>query len=146
MNAISFCLFGNGKRYTQGASENVKLARKIYPEWDVVFHIEKGHSLTAYLKNHGVIVVEHASEPGRAGAFWRFETLSWKKRYVRVVCRDVDSRINVREKAAVDEWIAAGTSLHTMKEFPGSVPRKIRAGMFGVITADIPNFPALLGS
>jgi hypothetical protein len=145
-NAISFSLFGQKRRYTDGAVENVNLAPLIYPGWSVVVHAEKGHRLVPFLRDSGVEVVEHLPEAGRAGAFWRFQTLCWRNRFERVVCRDIDSRLNPRERAAVDDWIARGTDLHTMGEHPSREWRKISAGMFGVRTAAIPHFARALRS
>jgi hypothetical protein len=64
-----------------------------------------------------------------AGMFWRFlvaddpEVDAW-------VVRDSDSRLNAREKAAVDEWLASGASIHVMRDHPNH-KRPINAGMFG---------------
>ena len=44
--------------------------------------------------------------------------------------RDSDSRLNAREKAAVDEWLASGASIHVMRDHPNH-KRPINAGMFG---------------
>ncbi len=138
--AVSFSLFGMKRRYIDGALENVALASTIYPGWEVVIHIERGHPLKKHLLMAGVTVVDHPPEPGRSGAFWRFQTICQRDRYDRVICRDIDSRINPREKAAVDDWIARGTALHTMAEFRSRHWRKISAGMFGVLTSATPWF------
>ena len=48
-----------------------------------------------------------------------------------MISRDCDSRLSLREKEAVDEWIASGKSFHTMHDHPHhSVP--ILGGMFGI--------------
>jgi hypothetical protein len=41
------------------------------------------------------------------------------------------SRISLREKCAVDEWLASGKGLHSMRDHPAH-KQPIMAGMFGL--------------
>jgi SAM-dependent methyltransferase len=132
--AVSFCLFGGKPHYLSGSIENANLCKIIYPEWDVVFHVEKGHAGIPKLRELGVMVVEHDAEPGLCGTHWRFETMGMSDLFDRVICRDVDSWVSWRDRAAVDEWIAKDTSLHTMWDYKRKRNRHISAGMFGVKT------------
>jgi hypothetical protein len=64
------------------------------------------------------------------GTFWRFYAASDLDVDV-IISRDTDSRLNVREKSAVDEWLASDKDFHIMRDHPyHNVP--ILAGMWGV--------------
>lgn len=114
-NALSFSLYGSGAKYAVGMIENIPLCRQYYPGWDVVVHAERGHYAIPRLKDGGAIVIEHPPLPEHGGMMWRFESLD-SKVYERVIVRDADSRVGPREVAAVDEWIASGKSLHSMRD------------------------------
>lgn len=61
--------------------------------------------------------------------FWRFLP---KEGVERFISRDADSRLLIREKLAVDEWIESGKSLHIMRDHPHhGLP--IYAGLFGLV-------------
>jgi len=71
------------------------------------------------------------------GCFWRFFA-SDISNCEYVIFRDTDSRISMREKYAVDEWIKSGKSLHVMRDHPahgipyGNNKLGILAGMWGI--------------
>jgi len=66
------------------------------------------------------------------------------------VFRDADSRLSVREKAAVDEWISSGKTLHVMRDHPGhGIPYGndrlgILGGMWGIKGNVIPLTQSIL--
>ncbi len=63
------------------------------------------------------------------GLFWRFEPICDPQVEITLI-RDCDSRVNPREAAAVEEWLASGTRLHTMRDhYEHIVP--ILGGMWG---------------
>ena len=41
VNVISFCLYGSHSTYILGMKENIKLAKKYYPEWKVYIYYNK---------------------------------------------------------------------------------------------------------
>lgn len=131
--AISFSLYGDQAKYSAGMCQNVELARQFYPGWEVVVHIEKGHYSIERLASLDARLIIHDSVPGQRGAAWRYETGDDVGRYDHVVFRDADSRLNPREKAAVDDWIASGKALHVMRDHPKHTT-PILSGMFGVRT------------
>lgn len=49
----------------------------------------------------------------------------------RYLIRDADSRISMRERRCVDQWISSGKILHTIHDHPYHI-RPIQGGMFGV--------------
>jgi hypothetical protein len=133
--AISFCLYGQAAKYGAGMVENARLAKEVYPGWEVVVHCEQGHYARAKLAALGARVIEHPAEDGHRGMFWRFETADMPQ-YERVVFRDADSRLNPRERAAVDAWEASGAALHVMRDHPHH-RKPIMGGMFGVRTGSV---------
>jgi len=48
-----------------------------------------------------------------------------------MISRDTDSRLNLREKAAVDEWLSGDKNFHIMRDHPAH-DATIMAGMWGV--------------
>jgi protein O-GlcNAc transferase len=133
---ISFSLWGDSYRYTVGAIKNVALARKHYPGWICRFYmddetINKPFSLlTTFLQMAGAEVVP--MKPGIPKMMQRF--LAGDDPDVeRFISRDTDSRIGPEEAAAVAEWIADDTILHTCRAHPAHA-RPINGGLFGLVT------------
>jgi hypothetical protein len=62
------------------------------------------------------------------GMFWRF--LAAEDGDVIMISRDTDSRLNLREKKAVDEWLASGQDFHIMRDHPYH-KTEILGGMWG---------------
>jgi len=48
---------------------------------------------------------------------WRF-SVAGDDSVDRYIVRDVDSRLNARERFAVEEWIVSGNPLHLMRDHP----------------------------
>ena len=61
---------------------------------------------------------------------WRILPLFDKKVDV-FICRDADSRLSYREKAAVDEWLESNKALHIMRDHPKGHKTIMLAGMCG---------------
>ena len=62
------------------------------------------------------------------GMFWRF--LAADHLSDIVLSRDTDSRLNKREKAAVDEWLNSDKDFHIMRDHPYHAT-EILGGMWG---------------
>ncbi len=134
MRIISMSLFGDNDLYWKGALENVECWHKHYPEWKMRVYVEQNNETIApaalELAGQGVEVIGMPNPGGFHGTFWRFLAAS-DPAAEYVIVRDADSRLNARERAAVDEWIASGKALHVMRDHPQhSVP--IMGGMWGV--------------
>jgi len=114
---ISFSVYGSNPKYAHAVLKNIELQPEIYPGWicriyldetvpqDVVKEIEK---------TNAEIVVKPKSN-GHLGMFWRFEPLK-DISIERFIVRDSDSRLNIREAAAVQEWIESGKEFHIMRD------------------------------
>lgn len=131
---ISFCLWGDNPKYNVGAIKNAILARQIYPGWITRFYcgqsVPKDTRLALY-QNDGLTEIIPLNVPGD----WRmmldrFQPIN-ENGVECIISRDCDSRLSLREKEAVDEWLASDKSFHTMHDHPHhSVP--ILGGMFGI--------------
>jgi hypothetical protein len=62
----------------------------------------------------------------------------------RMISRDTDSRITIREVEAVNEWIKSDKSAHVMRDHPYHGGFPMLAGMFGIKGGNIKNVKALL--
>lgn len=129
---ISFCLWGNDPKYTVGAMRNAELVPDIYPGWTARFYIGSSTSpgvAKQLRKNDAEVVL--MDEPGDwRGMFWRFYPACEPDVDV-MISRDTDSRLSLREKAAVDAWLETDKAFHIMRDHPAH-KTEILGGMWGV--------------
>lgn len=151
---ISFSLWGNKPLYTIGAIRNAELVKDIYPDWQMVVYYddEVPTTIIEQLKSLDVELVKMIDQHIHP-LFWRFFVLD-RADCDRAIFRDTDSRVSVREKMAVDEWVAEDSVLHIMRDHPfheipyGANKLGILGGMWGMkgstlnITAQIEKFVA----
>lgn len=129
---IAFSLWGDNPKYTVGAIRNAELTPKIYPGWTARFYIGEStpKEVTTKLMDLGAEVVTMTELGNWTGMFWRFYPAGESDVYA-MLSRDADSRLNLREKAAVEEWLASDKDFHIMRDHPAhGVP--ILGGMWGV--------------
>lgn len=128
--------------YYEGMLRNAELALTVYPGWEVWCYV--GPEVSVEYRNkliaRGGKVIDAATEFAKlflarrinhTGMFWRF----MPPRNSKVECmisRDADSRLNVREKAAVDAWLASDKKYHVMRDHPNHKRRVMLGGMWGV--------------
>jgi hypothetical protein len=128
---IAFSLWGDNPKYTIGAVKNAELAQEIYPDWICRFYVGLSvpPQIIDQLKNFKNVELVHMEEEGDwTGMFWRF--LAAEDGDVIMISRDTDSRLNLREKKAVDEWLASGQDFHIMRDHPYH-KTEILGGMWG---------------
>jgi hypothetical protein len=136
---IVFSLWGNNPKYTIGAIRNAELAPIIYPDWICRFYVGKStpQEIIEKLKSFNHTEVIEMDEGGDwTGMFWRFYPASEEDIDV-MISRDTDSRLNIREKLAVDEWLNSGKGLHIMRDHPYH-NTKILGGMWGMKKGTFP--------
>ena len=125
---ISFSLWGDIPKYTIGAIRNAELAKIIYPDWKVVMHI--GNNVPFHIVAK-LITLDVSIIPYNSGSwnsmFWRFYSADSND---IVISRDTDSRLNAREKSAVDEWLNSDKDFHIMRDHPYHATA-ILGGMWG---------------
>lgn len=130
---ISFSLWGDNQKYTIGAIKNAKLTNEIYPGWISRFYCGTSvpDEIINQLRNINNCEVVIMNEVGNwSGMFWRFLPASESDVEV-MLSRDCDSRLNLREKAAVDQWMNGFNSFHIMRDHPYHTA-VILGGMWGV--------------
>ncbi len=142
MNLISISLWGSHPMYVRGAEENIRLAPIVYPGWTLRLYVDRSaHELLR--RDMGEPACEVMVMPDNAGIFgmsWRFLAVSDPDAEY-VIVRDADSRLNLREKAAVDAWMASGKRAHVMRDHPHHARWPMLGGMFGLRGGVIPDMP-----
>ena len=144
VNVITFSLWGDKPIYNVGAIKNVELAKQYYPNFECWFYI---HSPTVpentiielqKLENVKIIFKDGDLNTTKPET-WRFEAIDDPNVEI-MMSRDTDTRILLREKLAVDEWLESGKIFHIMRDHPYH-SSSIQAGMFG--TKKNSNIPSL---
>jgi len=142
---ISFSLWGSNKLYTQGAIENARIVEEIYPGWKCRFYIDNTvpqHVIKILGELNSDIFLMNKYGGRIEGMFWRFLVCD-DKNIERFIVRDCDSRINYREKYAVDEWIKSEMCFHIMRDhYQHNV--QILGGMWGATKKAIPDMKKLI--
>ena len=117
---LSLSLWGSSPKYTTGAVKNIQLAPTIYPGWKVRLYLDKisfdiiKDEINKYDYVESIIFQDVGNWKGM---FWRF--LPALEQDVDVmISRDCDSRISLREKLAVDEWLSSDKDFHIMRDHP----------------------------
>lgn len=131
---ITFSLWGDNPFYLEGAFKNAELAKEIYPDWICRFYVagkntpsEVIERLEAY-DNTEVVVMDEEGTPN--SMMWRF-TACDDEDVECFISRDTDSRLSVREKEAVDEWMESDKNFHVMRDHPYHTTA-IMGGMWGM--------------
>lgn len=134
---ITFSLWGDNPNYNVGAVENAKLASEFYPDFECWFYIHKESvpeqtiKNLKFLKNTRIIFEKDISDKGKP-MMWRFKAIDDPEVDI-MMPRDTDTRILLREKLAVQEWLESGKVFHVMRDHPfhGAHHMRIPGGMFG---------------
>jgi hypothetical protein len=143
---ISYSLWGDNPIYTHGALRNLEMAKEIYPEWTCRFYLDKNvpEDIVTKLKEGGAEVYKYMKDGDWYAMFWRFLPASDPKVDV-MISRDCDSRLTIREKEAVEEWLKSDKLFHIMRDHPYH-KTEILGGMWGVKKPLLNNMKNLMGS
>lgn len=143
MKYISYSLWGDKEIYLVGAVKNLSQTKEIYKDWQMVVYYD--HTVPKKtieeLVINGALCIEITS--GLYGMFWRFFAADLPD-CEYAIFRDCDSRLSMREKLAVDEWIESKKSVHIMRDHPahripyGNNTLGILGGMWGIKGGTIP--------
>ena len=140
---ISTSLYGGRPKYVQGALANCRLVSDVYPDWTMRVYVEKGHPVIPQLVDEGAEVITMPKADGVGGMYWRFLAAS-DPDVERVIFRDLDSRLNVRERAAVDAWIAADRAAHIMRDHRHHAAWQMFGGMWGIKGGTLENIDEMI--
>ena len=140
-NKIVFSLWGQDKRYLSGAQNNAIVARYLYPGWSVRFYVDRSvpEQVIKALSFQGaqVVLAPESLPAAKFGLFWRFMVEDDPDVDFYIV-RDADSVMNIKEAAAVEDWLASGKAFHVMRDLP-SHSELILAGMWGAHRGNLGN-------
>ena len=131
---LTFTLWGNNPTYTTGSIKNAQLAQTYYPEFECWFYIHAEtvpqHIIDTLNTLPNVkIIFKSGNLNTIKPLMWRFEAIDDPEVEI-MMSRDTDTRILLREKLAVDEWINSNKSFHIMRDHPHH-DAFILGGMFG---------------
>lgn len=142
---IAFSLWGADSKYTTGAIKNCQIAKTLFPDWKLRFYVGKTvpNSVIFSLEEYdNVEIIEKYEKNDWTAMFWRFEA-SYDNNADVVIFRDVDSRLGLREKDAIDEWLKSDKIFHIMRDHPyHKFP--ILGGMWGMKKNDKFNMSKLI--
>ena len=140
----SFGLYGNSTVYTTGALRNAMLMDTVYPGWVARFYYDPETVPAPVLDELEAAGAELVAHKAAKTMFARF-LVAGDPTVDRYIVRDVDSRLGMRERAAVDEWIASGYSVHSMRD-PPSHGRPLTGGMWGGVKGALADIEALVAT
>lgn len=143
-NVIAFSLWGQQLTYLRGALDNM-LAAHIYEGWTLRFYVDDSvpKDLVQALQSCGAeIMAEEANQSKRSKLAWRFKVAN-DPSVGRFLIRDVDSVISLREKEAVEAWIASDKWFHVMRDWWTHTDLML-AGMWGGVAGVLPDLTDML--
>ena len=145
MKIISFCLWGDNPKYTEGAIKNAQLASEIYPEWKCRFYVGQSVPSIVLMRlemNENTEVIRMPEFGNWKSMYWRFWPAGEEDVEV-MISRDTDCRLNDREKEAVDEWLESDKGFHIMRDHPyHAFP--VLGGMWGAKRGCLSNMKELI--
>lgn len=129
---IIFQIWGKEPLFLIGLLENIKLAKIVYPKWKIrIYYSDIPNHFLNRLKNFTHIeLIKSEMNTNIKYQIWRILPL-FDRNVDIFICRDADSRLNFREKAAVDNWMDSDKPLHIMRDHPTGHKTLILAGMCG---------------
>jgi hypothetical protein len=160
---ISFCLWGDKPQYTVGAIKNAELALEIYPGWECWFYMNIDEydnlpSLRQYLdvleamKNVRILLSKYEKHHLMLSRFLPAgkdysnpEYLYPRDDHIEVMLsRDCDSRLSLREKLAVDKWLASDKQFLVLKDHPWHAGVPVLGGLWGVKHGLLPDIEQMI--
>lgn len=145
INVISFSLFGGNSKYCECAVLNCIEQKTLYPDWQCYFYVDDTvpqHVLTRLQQHGGKIIVVNEVQQSWPGPMWRFMAYD-DANVKRVIFRDCDSVISLREAQAVQAWVNSSKQFHMMRDF-GSHTELMLAGLWGVCQGALPSMHQLI--
>ena len=138
-NIIAFSLFGADPRYSDGALRNAIVAPYLFPGWTTRFYVDDSvpEPTKLGLPANGAQLREVPTLPaGQYGLFWRF-LVEDDPAVDLYLIRDADSVLNIKDRAAVDAWLASDKPFHLMRDFSSHCDL-VLAGLWGAHRGNLP--------
>tara|TARA_R110000851_G_scaffold81549_2_gene179136 strand:- start:3251 stop:4081 length:831 start_codon:yes stop_codon:yes gene_type:complete len=115
---ISFSLWGNTCHYIGGGIENADIAKNLWPDWVCRYYVSPNVPIEAVKelnKRDNVEVIMMEQDESWNGMFWRFFAATDPDVDVAIF-RDSDSRLDIRDKIAVEEWLTSDKDVHIIRD------------------------------
>jgi len=130
---VSFSLWGDGENYTLGAVLNADIAKEQWPDWicryyvapsvpsAVLEELESRDNVEIVREQEISDILDVEIQGGKGwegeplGMFWRMLAAAEEDVEV-VIIRDTDSRLHIRDKKAVEEWLQSDKKFHIMRD------------------------------
>lgn len=133
---ISTSLYGGDLRYTGGAIRNAEIFTSIFPGWELRFYIKDvasvpGNVITE-IKALGAVIFPVPDDSIGFGMNWRF-IVADDPTVEAFICRDADSRVSLRDRYAIDDWLKEGDAkpFHVVRDHPSHAALPIMGGTWG---------------
>ena len=148
-NIIAYTLWGSSDRYFIPLMENLRLIKHLFPGWTARIHLDASVPAAQRqdLAQHGAEIIEFQlppDMPGHRRLLWRFAVLG-DPSVRRYLIRDADSLLTVKERVAVDAWLASNCHFHTMRDYFTHTDLLL-AGMWGGVGGILPNVDTLFAN
>jgi hypothetical protein len=118
----------------------------IYPEWTMYIYFDNSvplNTIQQLTQYRGVSLVNMTGSSINSKMSWRF-LVAADTDVDGYVVRDIDSRLSLREQAAVDEWIESQKKSHVMRDHPSHSHYPMSGGTWGGTRDALPNINSLL--
>lgn len=140
-NIIAYTLWGNSQRYVIPLMENLRLIAHLFPGWTARIYLDDTVPAVVCeefgkLGAQVVRMVLPAGLPGHRRLLWRFAVIA-DPTVRRFLVRDADSLLTVKERVAVDAWLASSFHFHVMRDFYTHTDLML-AGMWGGVGGVLP--------
>ena len=130
---ISISVWGSNPSYSIGALKNIELAQQIFPEWTCRIFVD-GTVPTHYVEQmleYTNVELAQLDNDHLYGAFWRFYSMFQNEDDI-VISRDSDSRLSIREKKCIDEWLESDKKFSIIRDHHRHYDWPMLAGMWGM--------------
>jgi tetratricopeptide (TPR) repeat protein len=144
-NIIAFSLFGDNPYYWDSAIAVASMALAIFPEWRCRFYCDPNVPEAVrqtLIRLRSQLFVSPDRSVNWSGLFWRFWAFDDPNVDV-VMVRDVDSPFTLRERLAVEEWLASGLPFHVIRDHHNH-SEPMMAGLWGGWTRLLPPMRSLI--
>lgn len=120
-NVIAYCLWGSNPRYHAPLRETLKVSSHLFPGWTLrVYHDTSmaAESLDTLRKLGADLrpMKSRSDDSPQRRLLWRFDVCS-DPTVKRFLVRDADSILSVKERVAVDAWLASDKYFHAMRDY-----------------------------
>lgn len=149
MKIISYSLWGNKALYVINAIKNADIAADIFPDWTCRYYVSpnvKQIFIDELKKRNNTEIIFQPQDENWNGMFWRFYAAEDAKNKNDVmISRDVDSLLDKRDKACIDQWLNSNKDFHIVRDMCAHNV-KIMGGVWGVRNNLLGNIKQLINN